>query len=50
MAQTRDELVLSFMHSLASNPELLTQTKTNYAERVIGFANALADEYLKSLG
>jgi hypothetical protein len=49
--QTRQELVLSFMLALvASNPELLTQTKTNYAERVIGFANALADEYLKSLG
>ena len=50
MTQTRQELVLSFMHSLASNPELLNNGTDRYPERIINMANALADEYLKSLG
>lgn len=49
MAPTRQELILSFMHSLAGNPELLNPGTSRAPERIINMAMALADEYLKSL-
>jgi|LakMenEpi03Aug12_release.lakeMendotaPanAssembly.Ray.scaffolds.fasta_scaffold2075080_1 hypothetical protein len=50
MAPTRQELVLSFMQALATNPELLNPSVSKAPERIINMAGALADEYLKSLG
>lgn len=47
--QTRQELVLSFMHSLATNPAFLSNGTDRYPERIINMANKLVDEYLKSL-
>ena len=48
--KTRQELVLDFMLALAANPDLLNHGTDRYPERIINMANALADEYLKSLG
>lgn len=47
--QTRPELVLNFMLALAANSEFKNNGTDRYPERIITMANALADEYLKSI-